>query len=71
MLDSGGLCFNFSYIYAGLYLNHDMDLTEEDIQIWYFGPDDVGTKFKLSTWTYFSFADHPAPAPRYTDNWRY
>ena len=23
-----------------------MDLTEEDIQIWYFGPDDVGTKSK-------------------------
>lgn len=36
-----------------------MDLTEEDIQIWYFGPDDVGTtEFKLSTWTYFSFAAH-------------
>jgi len=33
-----------------------MDLTEEDIQIWYFGPDDVGTKFKLSTWTYFIFS---------------
>ena len=36
-----------------------MDLTEEDIQIWYFGPDDVGTKFRLSTWTYFSFAAYP------------
>jgi len=31
---------------AGLYLNHNMDLTEEGIQIWYFGPDDVVTKSK-------------------------
>jgi hypothetical protein len=23
-----------------------MDLTEEDIHIWYFGPDDVGPKSK-------------------------
>jgi hypothetical protein len=39
-------CSNFSAYDTGLYLDLDMDLTEEDVQIWYFGPDDVGTKSK-------------------------
>jgi hypothetical protein len=33
-------CSNFSCIERGTLSNHDMDLTEEDTQIWYFGPDD-------------------------------
>lgn len=46
---------------AGLYLNHDKDLTEEDIQIWHFGPGDVGTKFKLSTgWFFEAHPPHPS-----------
>lgn len=57
-------CSNFS-CNAGLYLNHDMDLTEEDIQIWYFGPDGVGTKSKCPrpcfffVSLYYSRCTHP------------
>lgn len=46
-----------------------MDLTEEDAQIWYFGPDDVGTKSKGPPG--FIYSRSTRITPKYTDNWRY